>query len=78
MSAVDANLGESVGKLYVAKYFTPQAKAQMETLVGNLKVALKARIEKLEWMGPETKAEALTKLARMNVKIGYPSNWRDY
>jgi putative endopeptidase len=78
VAAVDGNLGESVGKLYVAKYFTPQAKAQMEALVGNLKLALKARIEKLEWMGPDTKAEALTKLARMNVKIGYPSKWRDY
>ena len=78
VTAVDNNLGESVGKLYVAKYFTPQAKAQMEELVSNLKVAMKARIEKLDWMGPETKAEALTKLARMNVKIGYPSKWRDY
>ena len=78
VTAVDGNLGESVGKLYVAKYFTPQAKAQMEALVDNLKLALKARIEKLEWMGPQTKAEALTKLARMNVKIGYPSKWRDY
>jgi putative endopeptidase len=78
VTAVDNNLGESVGKLYVAKYFTPEAKAQMEELVGNLKLAMKARIEKLDWMSPETKREALTKLERMNVKIGYPPKWRDY
>ena len=71
-------LGESVGRLYVAEYFTPQAKAQMDALVGNLKIALHGRIERLDWMSPETKAKALEKLAKFTVKIGYPSRWRDY
>ena len=78
VSTVDGNLGEALGKLYVKAYFTPQAKADMEHLVGNLKVALKARIEKLDWMSGATKAEALNKLAKMNVKIAYPDKWRDY
>jgi putative endopeptidase len=78
VSAVGGSLGESLGKLYVAAYFTPQAKAQMEQLVSNLKVALHGRLERLTWMSPSTKAEALKKLDMMNVKVGYPNKWRDY
>jgi putative endopeptidase len=78
VATVDGSLGESVGKLYVASYFTPQAKAQMVELIGNLKIALKGRLEKLTWMEPSTKAEALNKLANINVKVGYPDKWRDY
>jgi putative endopeptidase len=75
---VEGSLGESVGRLYVARYFTPEAKAQVETLVGALKTALRARIENLTWMEPQTKAKALEKLSKFTVKIGYPAKWRDY
>ena len=75
---VDNQIGEALGRLYVASYFPPQSKAKMESLVGELRVALKARLEKLDWMSGETKAQALDKLAKFNVKIGYPSRWRDY
>jgi putative endopeptidase len=75
---VDDALGESVGRIYVARYFTPQAKASMDALVANLRIALKARIEGLDWMAPETKAKALEKLSQFTVKIGYPGKWRDY
>jgi len=50
----------------------------MLALVSNLRAALKERIEKLDWMGPETKAQALRKLAAFRVKVGYPDKWRDY
>ena len=72
------SLGEAVGQLYVEKYFPPDAKKRMLDLVNNLKDALKSRIEKLTWMGSATKKEALAKLAKMNIKIGYPDKWRDY
>jgi putative endopeptidase len=71
-------LGEAVGQLYVEKYFPPQAKDRMDKLVKNLKVALRARIEKLEWMSDETRKQALAKLDAFGVKIGYPSKWEDY
>ena len=71
-------LGESVGRLYVAKYFTPEAKAKMDALVANLHTALAARIERLTWMSPETKKKAEEKLSQFTVKIGYPDKWRDY
>ncbi len=74
----DAALGEALGKLYVEKYFPPEAKERMDHLVLNLRNALADRIKGLEWMSEETKMEALEKLNRMNVKIGYPGTWRDY
>jgi putative endopeptidase len=75
---VNGALGEAVGRMYVAQYFTPEAKAKMDALVGNVKAALGARIQRVDWMSPETKAKALEKLAKFTVKIGYPVKWRDY
>ena len=74
----DRALGEALGQLYVRKAFSPEAKARMIELVANLRAALKERIEKLEWMGPDTKAQALRKLDAFGVKVGYPDKWRDY
>ena len=71
-------MGEAVGQLYVRKYFPPEAKKKMFILTDNLKKSLKNRIENLTWMGPETKNEALAKLEKINIKIGYPDKWRDY
>ncbi|MDQ2659828.1 MAG: M13 family metallopeptidase, partial [Verrucomicrobiota bacterium] len=71
------NLGWAVGELYSAKYFPPEAKAKIEELVANLKVAMHARIEKLDWMGAATKEQALKKLDTYNIKVGYPDHPRD-
>lgn len=73
-----AVLGEALGKLYVAKYFPPEAKSQMDLLVKNIIAAMDQRLANLTWMDPKTKAEAKAKLARFTPKIGYPSKWRDY
>ncbi len=78
VTLVDGSLGEAVGQQYVAKYFPPAAKAEMERLVANLKVAMAARIRALAWMSDSTKAEALEKLDRMRVRVGHPNAWRDY
>jgi putative endopeptidase len=78
VSFTEGTLGEAVGRLYVADYFPPESKAQMEELVANLRTAMANRIRGLEWMGEETKAQALDKLEKFGVKIGYPERWRDY
>jgi putative endopeptidase len=78
VALVEGNLGEAIGKLYVAQYFPASAKARMETLVGNLMKAYGQSIDKLGWMSPTTKAAAKDKLAHYGVKIGYPNKWRDY
>jgi putative endopeptidase len=71
-------LGQPVGKKFVEKHFPPEAKKRMVDLVNNLKEAFGQRIEKLDWMSEETKEKALEKLSVMNVKIGYPDEWRDF
>ena len=74
----DDALGDAVGKLYVAKYFPPEAKLRIQAIVDNLIRAFDARIEHLEWMAPATKAEARAKLKTLYVGVGYPEHWIDY
>ena len=75
---VDSSLGELVGEEYAKQYFPPSAKAKMETLVANLKLAMGDRIRGNSWMAPATKEAALAKLDKMDVMVGYPYKWRDY
>jgi len=75
---LDDAIGESVGRVYVARYFPPESKAKMDALVGDVRTALRARIETLDWMGPDTRQRALEKLSKFTVKIAYPQTWRDY
>ena len=75
---VDGSLGEVVGQAYVAKHFPADSKAQMLVLIGNLKAAMANRIRQSPWMSPDTKAQALLKLSKMQVMVGYPDKWRDY
>ena len=75
---IDRSLGELLGHAYVDQYFPPSSKAKMNELVANLKTAMRARIQGLEWMSADTKAAALEKLSRMDVMVGYPDKWRDY
>jgi putative endopeptidase len=78
VSVVNNTLGEVVGKVYVSRHFPPEAKARMQELVDNLVKAYAASIKELDWMGEETKAQALDKLSKFTPKIGYPDVWRDY
>ena len=70
-------LQDDVSKLYVERYFPPETKAAADALVKNIIAAMGRRIDKLEWMSPETKVKAHEKLASFTPKIGYPSQWRD-
>ena len=78
VSLVEGLMGDALGKLYVAKYFPPEAKARMDELVANLREAYRVSINELDWMTPETRAKALVKLDKFTPKIGYPARWRDY
>jgi putative endopeptidase len=73
-----ANLGDAVSELYVARYFQPQDREQVEVIVANVKTALHRRIDSLAWMEPATKKEALEKLRKYTIEIGYPDRWRHY
>jgi putative endopeptidase len=78
VTAVNSALGEAVGELYVARFFQPKAKLEMDKLVENIRKGYAARIQAVDWMTPETKKLALEKLAAFRPKIGYPSKWKDY
>jgi len=75
---VDGLLGDAVGKIYAQKYFSPQAKAQVQALVANLIAAFRKRIDALSWMAPATKTEAKAKLDTLYVGVGYPEHWHEY
>ena len=78
VALVEGALGEAVGEEYVARHFPPRAKAMMDELVENLLEAYRRNIEKLDWMGEDTKQRAYEKLRTFNPKIGYPKEFRDY
>lgn len=77
-NATDTALGEALGQAYVKKTFPPEAKDRALEMVHNIESALRQDISTLSWMGPETRKQALTKLAAIRNKIGYPDKWRDY
>ena len=78
LAAVNAYLGDAMGKAYADKYFSASAKSQVQQMVANIKAAFAARVKALGWMAPSTKAEALKKVENIEVGIGYPDSWRDY
>jgi len=77
-SAIDQQLGEALGQVYVQKYFPPEAKARALDLVHNLLAALHDDLQTLPWMSPATRKAAIEKLEAFTIKIGYPDKWRDY
>ena len=78
VARVNADIGDAVGKIYVAKYFPPSSKAEVQEIVKNLLTAFDRRIDALAWMAPATKAQAKAKLKTLHVGVGYPEKWRDY
>ena len=78
IAEINRNLSEVVGKAYVAQHFPPERKQQVLDMAKNFITAFGEGIDQLEWMSPETKKQAHTKLSKINVKIGYPDKWRDY
>jgi len=77
-AAADGTLGEALGQLYVKVAFPPEAKAKVLEMIENLRVALRERITNLDWMGADTKQQAIKKLNAFGVKIGYPDKWKTY
>ncbi|HVY80353.1 MAG TPA: M13 family metallopeptidase [Steroidobacteraceae bacterium] len=75
---VDRDLGDALGREYVARTFPAVTKEKAVTMTRQIEEAMKARIEQLDWMTPQTMAQALAKLAKVRNKVGYPDLWRDY
>ena len=78
LAAVNAYMGDALGRLYTAKYFPASTKAEISTMVDQIKTAFGRRIEAIDWMAPATKQEALAKVRSMTVGVGYPDHWTNY
>lgn len=78
LAAGSGDIGQLIAQLYVRDNFPPRAKERMEHLVERLFDAMRATLEEITWMGPETKRQAIEKLDGFGSKIGYPDEWRDY
>ncbi len=78
VALVDGQLGEVLAQEYVRLHFPASSKAQMETLVGNIRDAMTERLKTLDWMSEPTREQALYKMSKFGVKIGYPDKWRSY
>jgi putative endopeptidase len=78
IAALNGAMGEGVGRLYVERHFSPEHKARVQQMSANILAAYRESIASIGWMSPQTKAQALDKLARIGTKIGYPDQWRDY
>ena len=74
----DGTIGEALGEAYITKTFSPQARARAKAVIDDIRAAFGDRVQKLDWMSPTTKKQALDKLAKMREKVGYPDRWRDY
>lgn len=75
---VQALLGHPLSRMYVDRHFSPQTQRQVEMMVGRIKSEFRARIERNAWLSPQTRAQALAKLDRTVIRVGYPSTWIDY
>ncbi|HEX4389022.1 MAG TPA: M13 family metallopeptidase [Steroidobacteraceae bacterium] len=78
VAATNIALGDAVGQLYVKRYFPASEKARAEAMVRELVQAFAVRIDRLDWMAPQTRAQAKEKLAALKVGVGYPDHWRSY
>ena len=78
LEMVDRLLGDAMGKVYVARHFPAESKAEIQGMVRNIQTAFARRIDALDWMSPATKAKAKEKLAALRVGIGYPDRWKTY
>lgn len=78
LQTINGSVGEALGKLYVEKKFPAEAKAKAESMIKNVMLAYENRINRLPWMAKSTRENAITKLRKMTVKIGYPDKWKDY
>lgn len=78
LNATSGALQDAVGKAYVDKYFPASSKAEIQSMVDNLKAAFARRVKAIAWMSPSTKEEALKKVEGIVVGVGYPDSWRDY
>jgi len=74
----NSSMNELLGKVFVGRHFSESAKNRVNEMVDNLLAVFAERINKLDWMTSETKAQASIKLNAIGRKLGYPSKYQDF
>jgi len=78
VAATGGALGEAIGKLYVDKAFPGESKQVALEMIGDIQGAFASNLPRLAWMDDVTRGRALEKAKKVEDKIGYPDEWRDY
>lgn len=78
LASENGAIGFILGRIFVKDYFPPASKKRYSDLIENIRTAYHHRIDRLDWMSPETKAKAHEKLSKLVKKVGYPDKWKDY
>jgi putative endopeptidase len=78
VQVIDRDMGDALGEVYVARYFPPEARQRMSTMVANLRAAMREELQHADWLEAQTRQSAIKKLDAVTVKIGSTDRWRDY
>lgn len=78
IDTINSSMGMAIGKIYAERYISPRTKEDVQNITKEIIQTYKKRINNLDWMSSSTKKNAIEKLDKLNVKIGYPENWLDY
>ena len=73
----DGSLGELIGQVYVEEYLPKGTKEKLLEIGNNIREVYAEHIKKLDWMSEPTKKKALSKLAKIVMKVGFPDKWKD-
>jgi putative endopeptidase len=74
-SQVGSHVEESLSIKFVAKHFSPEAKAVCKEMVDELTDVMRTRIDQVTWMSQKTRDRAHVKLDKFRAKLGYPERW---
>ena len=78
LDALEGQLGDALGSLFVKEFFPEKAKMRYVKMVDDVKTAYADQIQNLDWMSPTTKTKAIDKLNKVTKKVGYPDKFKDF
>ena len=78
VAQTDRALGEAVGRTFVLTTIGDEGKAKAKEIIEGIESAFQRNLASVDWMDDAARKASLDKLNKINNKVGYPANWRDY
>ena len=78
VTLVSGYLGDALGRLYVDRHFPETSRARVEHIADAVIAAYADALREADWMAGTTTGEALKKLSRLGIKVGFPDRWQSY